>query len=133
MTVTVMVVQQDLTLWHLHSACADPDISADIWFDDADTARRICGRCPVRNACLQYAMDVEADGERLHGVWGGLSPIQRQRLRENPESLDRMRRVRSKTRLRSLPSPRIKAEQPQPKHELHPVQLTLIDLTQHTA
>lgn len=129
MTVTTITVQQDLDLWHLKSACADPDISADIWFEDADTARRICSGCPVRNACLQYAMEAEEEsGERLHGVWGGLSPIQRQRLRENPDSLERMRRVRSKTRLRLLPAPRGVEPKPAPAQ---PVQLVLIavDLT----
>ena len=41
-------------------------------------ARAICGRCPVRDVCLDYAIDV---GE-THGIWGGLNELQRRRLRE---------------------------------------------------
>src|SRR5262245_51881107 len=32
-------------------------------------AKRICGRCPVRRACLRHALDT---GEP-HGIWGGLT------------------------------------------------------------
>jgi WhiB family redox-sensing transcriptional regulator len=39
-------------------------------------ARAICARCPVHEACLEYALDV---GEP-HGIWGGLNELQRRRL-----------------------------------------------------
>jgi len=55
-------------------------------------------------------MDIEGDGSILIGVWGGLSPIQRKRLREHPDRLDRMRRVRSRTKLRLLPSPQVQVQ-----------------------
>jgi len=120
--VTVDVMDEALRQWHLSSICADPRLDPDLWFSDSDTARRICSRCPVRNECLSYAMEVEEEsGDQLLGVWGGLSPIQRKRLREHPERLDRMRRVRSRAKLRLIPSPRT-PEKPRP------VQLVLIAL-----
>lgn len=107
--------------WHLYSLCADKAYDSDTWFEDADAARRICAHCPVRNDCLQYAMDVEVkSGIPLIGVWGGLSPIQRKRLRAHPEALERMRRVRSRTHLRLVPAP----QKPEPSAP-RPVQLTL--------
>ena len=39
-------------------------------------ARAICGRCKVREICLDYAITV---GEP-HGIWGGLNELQRRRL-----------------------------------------------------
>ena len=41
-------------------------------------ARALCGRCPVRDLCLDYALDA---GES-HGIWGGLNELQRRRLRQ---------------------------------------------------
>jgi len=108
--------------WFLQAVCADPKIDPDLFFNDSDTARQICGRCPVRNDCLSYAMASEIDtGSQLIGVWGGLSPIQRKRLRAHPERLDRMRRVRSRTKLRLLPTPAVL----EPVIAARPVQLTI--------
>lgn len=36
-------------------------------------AKVFCGRCPIRDACLEAAMD----GRETSGVWGGLTPAQR--------------------------------------------------------
>ncbi len=38
-----------------------------------------CERCPVRQACLEYALATESSDMR-HGVWGGTTPLQRQRI-----------------------------------------------------
>ena len=40
--------------------------------------RSICNRCPVREACLTYALEA---GER-HGLWGGLDEAERHALRK---------------------------------------------------
>lgn len=39
-------------------------------------ARRVCGSCPVRPACLAWAVE---NGEK-YGMWGGLSEVQRGKL-----------------------------------------------------
>jgi len=43
--------------------------------------RRWCRRCPVRQQCLDYAMQVELQ-DRRYGLWGGLQPAQRKQLQE---------------------------------------------------
>jgi WhiB family redox-sensing transcriptional regulator len=39
--------------------------------------RRICDRCPVREECLDAAL---AKGLDVHGVWGGTTKAERERL-----------------------------------------------------
>jgi len=39
-------------------------------------ARRICETCPVKEACLEYALANRVD----HGVWGATSERQRRRI-----------------------------------------------------
>jgi WhiB family transcriptional regulator, redox-sensing transcriptional regulator len=39
-------------------------------------AKAICARCPVREACLAWALYL---GE-THGIWGGMTPEERARL-----------------------------------------------------
>ena len=41
-----------------------------------DHARRICATCPVREPCLEYALEQRID----HGVWGGASERERRRI-----------------------------------------------------
>ena len=41
------------------------------------TAKQLCNQCPVREACLAYALKAP----ELHGVWGGLAPKERQAMR----------------------------------------------------
>jgi WhiB family redox-sensing transcriptional regulator len=40
-------------------------------------AKAVCARCRVRPECLDYAMRTR----QLHGVWGGMSEADRERLR----------------------------------------------------
>ena len=44
----------------------------------ARPAKLICEFCPVKQECLDYAIE---NGEK-HGVWGGLSERERRRLRK---------------------------------------------------
>jgi WhiB family redox-sensing transcriptional regulator len=67
-------------LWSKHAACRGIDV--EIFYpeteDDADAAeaKEICAECPVRQACLEYAL---AHRER-EGVWGGATERERRRI-----------------------------------------------------
>lgn len=64
--------------WMHDAACRDYPVA---WFfpDDGEgvrDAREVCGGCPVRRACLSYALRYRLN----EGVWGGASERQRRRL-----------------------------------------------------
>jgi WhiB family redox-sensing transcriptional regulator len=65
--------------WRLEAACIGEDI--DLFFpitdNDAGPAKAICATCPVREACLEWAMASRQED----GVWGGLTGDERRRLR----------------------------------------------------
>ena len=72
----------DPMLWVVDAACkgADPKLFFAEERGDVQLyvkARKICERCSVRKTCLDYAMTNEVDV----GVWGGLSPLERKRLK----------------------------------------------------
>lgn len=69
--------------WLDRAACVDVAISVFYPEDGNDLmeALLICGSCPVRAECLEYAI---AARER-HGIWGGTTPEHRRSLvRERP-------------------------------------------------
>lgn len=41
-----------------------------------EIAKRICETCPVKEPCLEHALEARID----HGVWGGASERQRRRI-----------------------------------------------------
>lgn len=45
-----------------------------------DVARRLCGSCPVREKCLEFALRYE-DLEDRWGMYGGLTPNERNLIR----------------------------------------------------
>jgi WhiB family redox-sensing transcriptional regulator len=60
--------------------CAE--VAPDIFFPEFGNnhtrqAVKICEECPVRLICLEYALT----NEESWGIWGGLTPGQRRRLR----------------------------------------------------
>ena len=65
-------------VWRQRAACRgdDPDIFYPVSEEDAEEAKSICGACPVREACLEYAL-----GHRERdGVWGGATERERRRM-----------------------------------------------------
>lgn len=54
---------------------------------DYKLAKQFCTRCPVVDVCLAYAIEAN----ELEGVWGGLSPSERQAMR-NAQNRTRTRR-----------------------------------------
>ena len=70
--------------WRRNAACTShhPELffpigTAGPALAQLERARQICRSCPVRLACLEWAIDVGADD----GIWGGLSAQERQSLR----------------------------------------------------
>lgn len=56
-------------------------------------AKQLCNECPVREACLTYALKAP----ELYGVWGGLAPKERQAMRTAHGRLVRKKGRPSKT------------------------------------
>jgi WhiB family redox-sensing transcriptional regulator len=54
----------------------DPDVFYPISDEDAEEAKAVCAICPVRQLCLEHALNYR---ER-DGVWGGLNERERRRL-----------------------------------------------------
>jgi len=85
------------TAWQADAACHG---RADVMFQDRyvhdrDDGKRhhyrngcamcaalaLCGRCPVRRACLDYALEAEGGTVVVRdGVWGGATPNRRQAI-----------------------------------------------------
>lgn len=70
--------------WRHRAACRGQD--DDLFFPvgegrlasaQTEEAKDICGTCPVRSDCLQFALDLDI----TDGVWGGLSERQRRALK----------------------------------------------------
>jgi len=64
--------------WMAEGLCAEKPPSLFFPSDGVgvDVARKICAECPVKSACLEYALENRID----HGVWGGTSERERRRL-----------------------------------------------------
>jgi WhiB family redox-sensing transcriptional regulator len=60
------------------AACRGVDTSVFFPASDAQAgpAKEICATCPVREECLEFALETRP----ADGVWGGLTPIERHRL-----------------------------------------------------
>ena len=65
--------------WMDQALCTqvDPELFFPIVGSNVNPARRVCRECPVRAECLAYALEHDL----RHGVWGGTSERQRERLR----------------------------------------------------
>ncbi len=65
--------------WHADGLCrkADPGTFFPVNADGVVRAQRICNACPVKAACLTWALE-----HNEYGLWGGTSERQRRRLRE---------------------------------------------------
>ena len=69
--------------WRSQSACltADPELffplsSMGPSLRQVTEAKKVCGQCPVRAECLEFALSTN----QVHGVWGGMSEDERRRL-----------------------------------------------------
>ena len=66
------------TSWMACGNCADQPPTTFFPSDGVgvEIARRICATCPVKEPCLEYALEQRID----HGVWGGCSERERRRI-----------------------------------------------------
>lgn len=66
--------------WKERGRCAeaDPEVFFPEKGDNPLAAKSICGRCEVKDACLQWALRTD---ERF-GVWGQTTPNERKALRK---------------------------------------------------
>ncbi|MEA3076271.1 MAG: WhiB family transcriptional regulator, redox-sensing transcriptional regulator [Actinomycetota bacterium] len=64
--------------WRQYAACkgVEPDIFYPASDEEAEVAKAVCGVCPVRQPCLEFAL---ATRER-DGVWGGATEKERRRI-----------------------------------------------------
>lgn len=72
--------------WQLRAACRGPH--AEVFFPPAHVERKdekldrelrakaICTSCPVRQQCLDYALEIREP----HGIWGGMNEGERRHL-----------------------------------------------------
>jgi WhiB family redox-sensing transcriptional regulator len=74
----------DVDAWRDRSACrdADPDMFFPVGTTGAaveqiEAARHICGVCPVRAECLDFALATNQEA----GIWGGTTEDERRKLR----------------------------------------------------
>ena len=67
--------------WRELAACRGTDL--DLFFpgrgESAGPARQVCAACPVRQPCLDYAIS----NRITHGIWGGLTELERRALRSD--------------------------------------------------
>ncbi|HYU57730.1 MAG TPA: WhiB family transcriptional regulator [Actinomycetota bacterium] len=66
--------------WRQLARCrgVDPEVFYPVSDDDeaAEEAKSICVLCPVREACLEFALTTR----EKNGVWGGLTERERRRV-----------------------------------------------------
>ena len=69
------MMDDQATMWTSRARCRglDPEQFFVRSLTQAKSAIRVCQRCPVRQECLDYAVDEEIEV----GVWGGLTERQR--------------------------------------------------------
>lgn len=70
------LLQFESTPWAVDAMCKDMD--TNIFYDSEEelVLRAICGGCPVRNECLDYAVrNLE------YGFWGGTTATERAKIR----------------------------------------------------
>lgn len=77
-------VPRPVATWMEHGACRNEAYDPEWWWPERGDAEhgtnplalRICGACPVRDLCLDYAMK----HDEREGIWGGLMAPARRAL-----------------------------------------------------
>jgi len=82
-------------LVYTQGECANE--SSDMWYPlrpdslEITAAKRVCLACPVREACLELALRIDAG---QHGIWGSMGEDERRALlRQEAQRLKKARRL----------------------------------------
>jgi WhiB family redox-sensing transcriptional regulator len=72
-------VPEGVLSWQEKALCTqtNPDSFFPEKGESAQEAKRVCRSCEVRSECLKYALDKDEP----YGIWGGLSELERRRVR----------------------------------------------------
>lgn len=72
--------------WYDQARCRG--MKSDIFFPETSVgistsgifleAIKVCKHCPVKQECLAYVMEMETNDVRRYGVWGGMTPRERE-------------------------------------------------------
>lgn len=80
-------MENEMTDWRHRAACRDEDPELFFPVSDmgpgakqAENAKSVCARCPVRSECLAYALRNGLD----YGVFGGTTERERRALTRQP-------------------------------------------------
>lgn len=68
--------------WEQGACHSQPELTHLFYSDnrtEQEAARAICWECPIQQECLGYAMTTK----EKFGMWGGLLPAERKRLKIN--------------------------------------------------
>mgnify|MGYP000245033895 CR=1 FL=1 len=83
--------------WRSQAKCSTESCDPDMFFPNSregtyvENAVKFCYDCPVKDKCLDYAID----NHEAYGVWGGTTPFVRDalsRTRQNRRARSRLRR-----------------------------------------
>lgn len=85
-------------MWHDEARCRSDSFDPDDFFlegkypngsvryrDARDRAKSICAMCPVRQECLEWALEADVRS----GIWGGMTANERRRLQYPKRSTNR--------------------------------------------
>ena len=86
------IARESADSWITQAACRGHN--PDMWFPvgikgkyalqhpnpDVQRAKTVCDACPVKVACLQFALNFERGRGTRHGIWGGMTEEQRDTL-----------------------------------------------------
>ncbi len=93
MALTDYTSERSVLAWRRDAACHD--VETGVFFPEPEAeapmvavAKAICAACPVREACLNFAMTSRQDD----GIWGGLDENERRRLRRRRQEAARTAR-----------------------------------------
>lgn len=84
-----VLAEDDENAWKKSAACRD--LPTEVFYASPSkeaSALAICGYCPVKPECLEYALEFEGSDRDRYGIFGGMTPKDRiaELKRRNPNA-----------------------------------------------